>query len=56
MEKLLTQTEVAELAGLHVSTVNRVEKGTLHSIKAIRRIAAALGVKDVVKTEKRRTA
>lgn len=46
--KLLTQTEVAELTGLSVSTVNQVENGKAPWIKAIRRIAAVLQVEDVV--------
>ena len=47
-ERLLTQTDVARLAGLSVTTVNQVEAGKAPWKKAIRKIAAVLKVQDVV--------
>jgi len=40
----LTQAELAERAGLHVSTVNRLEWGGTPSARTTRKIADALGV------------
>lgn len=56
LEKLITQTELAKITGLSPATITTVEQGRGPWIKAIRKMQAALGVKDVVKTDKRRTA
>lgn len=46
----LTQTDVAEKAGVHITTVCRLERGTYRrgpEIETLRRIAGAMGEPDV---------
>lgn len=45
MRRLLTQRELAALAGLTAASVNRIETGTTKArISTVRRLAAALNV------------
>ncbi len=56
-QRLLTQVEVAKLAGISHAAVSNVEAGNAPWIKAIRKIAAVLEVRDVIiptKTRKTR--
>lgn len=54
IERRWTQTELAEKAGLVVSTVSKVESGNYFWLKAIREMESVLGV-SVIKTRKPRS-
>lgn len=56
IQRRLTQTEVARMAGLSIAAVNQVELGKGPWLKAIREIEKVLGVTDVIKHTRRRPA
>jgi transcriptional regulator with XRE-family HTH domain len=52
-QKLMTMTELAEAAGISLKAVSKIEQGKAPWIKAIRKVAAVLGVTNVVLPERR---
>lgn len=56
-DKLLTQAELAERAGVHEVTISRLESGAAAArFSTIRKLAASLGVEPAALTGRRRRA